>query len=70
MFHRHINPVQWQQSLEHARHVCARIFRDGGRPRDAIVAFGLTAPEVPVDWSVAVNRIAQALCAPSLRKAA
>jgi hypothetical protein len=70
MFPRHINPVQWQQALEHARQVCARIFRDGGRPTDAVLAFGLAAPEPGVDWSSVVDRIAQALCAPSMRRAA
>lgn len=70
MFPRHINPQQWQQSLGQARAVCARIFRDGGRPVDALRAFGLAAPDSMIDWSVAVDRIAQALCAPPLRKAA
>ena len=70
MFPRHINPQLWQQSLEQARHVCARIFRDGGRPADALVAFGLVAPDPVQDWSIAVDRIAQALCAPAVRKAA
>jgi hypothetical protein len=70
MFPRHINPVQWQQSLGQARQICARIFRDGGRPADAIRAFGLLATDGTIDWSVAVDRIAQALCAPTMRKAA
>ena len=46
-----------------------RIFRDGGSPTEACRAFGLTA-EPTADWSVAVDRIALALCAPTLRKAA
>jgi hypothetical protein len=66
----HLNPLQWQQAIGHARQVCARIFRDGGGPGDAIVAFGLGAPKSQVDWSIAVDRIAQALCARPLRKAA
>jgi len=68
---RHINPVQWQQAMGYARQVCARIFRDGGSPVDAIRSFGLGAADpAAADWSIAVDRIAQALCVPALRKAA
>jgi hypothetical protein len=67
---RHINPVQWQQAMGYARQACARIFRDGGTPADAVRAFGLAATQPAADWSIAVDRIAQSLCAPSLRKAA
>jgi len=67
---RHINPVQWQQAMDYARQACARIFRDGGSPGDAVRAFGLVMGEPAADWSIAVNRIAQALCAPALRRAA
>lgn len=65
----HINSVQWQQAIGYARQACARIFRDGGTPAEACRAFGLAA-DVAADWSVAVDRIAQTLCAPALRKAA
>jgi hypothetical protein len=65
----HINSVQWQQAMGYARQACARIFRDGGGPVDACRAFGL-AGEPAADWSIAVDRIALALCAPTLRKAA
>ena len=67
---RHINPVQWQQAMDYARQACARIFRDGGSPGDAIRAFGLVPGEPTGDWSIAVVRIAQALCAPVVRRAA
>ena len=67
---RHINPVQWQQAMGYARQACARIFRDGGSPSDAVRAFGLVMGESRADWSIAVVRIAHALCAPALRKAA
>jgi hypothetical protein len=67
---RHINPVQWQQSIGYARQACARFFRDGGTPADALAAFGVNAREHTADWSTAVERIAQTLCAPALRKAA
>jgi hypothetical protein len=67
---RNINPVQWQQALGYARQACARIFRDGGSPAAALAAFGLAAADPAADWSIAVDRIAQSLCAPALRKAA
>jgi hypothetical protein len=65
----HVNPVQWHQSLGYARQACARIFRDGGAPRDALKAFGMTPPS-GADWSKAVELIAESLCARPLRKAA
>ena len=65
----HVNSVQWQQTMGYARQACARIFRDGGSPTEACRAFGLSA-EPTADWSVAVDRIALVLCAPSVRKAA
>jgi hypothetical protein len=58
---RHINPVQWEQAMGHAREACAGIFRDGGSPRGALAAFGLGTDAA--DWSTAVDRIATALCA-------
>ena len=70
MFPRHINPVQWHQAIGYARQACARIFRDGGSPAEALEAFGVKAGEPAADWSVAVDRIAQALCATPLSKAA
>ena len=69
MVPRHISTVQWEQATGCARAACARIFRDGGTPGVALRAFGLVETE-GADWSTAVDRIAQALCTPSLRKAA
>ena len=69
MFPRHLNSVQWEQALGYARQACARIFRDGGSPQAALKAFGL-ADTGNADWSAAVDRIAQSLCAPQQRKAA
>jgi hypothetical protein len=68
MFPRHLNPVQWTQATGYARQVCARIFRDGGSAADALNAFGLPASDA--DWSTAVDRIAQSMCAIPVRKAA
>jgi len=65
----HIAAQRWQQSCDYARQICARFFRDGCAPRDALKAFGLSAPEA-VGWAVAVDRIALSLCAAPLRKVA
>jgi hypothetical protein len=70
MFPRHINPLQWNEAVGYARAVCARIFRDGGGPAEAVRAFGLTVVDAALDWSIAVDRIALALCAAPLRKVA
>lgn len=67
---RHISPVQWQQSVGYARQACARFFRDGLTPADALAAFNVAGGTRTDDWSTAVDRIAQTLCAPPLRKAA
>ncbi len=65
-----VNPVQWQQSVGYARSVCARVFRDGGQPSDALAAFGLDAASAPTDWSVVVDRIATQISKAPARKAA
>ena len=39
----YLSPIQWQQAIAVSRQECARIFRDGGTPGDALVAFGLKA---------------------------
>mgnify|MGYP000898514211 CR=1 FL=1 len=57
-----ISPVQWDQALGLARQSCARIFRDGGSPADAIQSFGL-ARSAGADWDRAIETIAQSLCA-------
>ncbi|HRK18347.1 MAG TPA: hypothetical protein PK970_05275 [Hyphomicrobiaceae bacterium] len=68
----HANPAQWEQSQGYARAVCARLFRDGGKPADALKAFGLPTSDVPRDWAVVVDRIAASMCTPAapMRKAA
>lgn len=64
MSHDHINPFEWHQAVGYARQCCARIFRDGGTPADAMAAFGIAvaAEEPTSDWSKAVEKIAGALC--------
>jgi hypothetical protein len=61
----HINPLQWHQAIGLARQSCARIFRDGGTPADALAAFGLAraSGERSADWSKVVEIIAEGLCA-------
>ena len=65
-----VNPVQWQQSVGYARSVCARVFRDGGQPADALAAFGFAAASAPADWSTVVDRIATQISKGQGRKAA
>lgn len=61
---KHIDTLQWSQALAIARQSCARVFRDGGVPADALKAFGLKSDAVPAaDWNRAVEAIAEVLCA-------
>ena len=65
------DPAQWNQAIGVARDVCARIFRDGGKPADAIATFGIAhATADRLDWSRAVTVIADSMCAIPVRKAA
>ena len=71
MIPQHVNPVQWQQNIGLARQACARIFRDGGAPGDALNAFGLAHGTPDIDWSTVVDRLATSLSSASpVRKAA
>ena len=67
---KHINPQQWQHAIGIARQTCARIFRDGGVPADALEAFGIVTNDGVSDWQQAVDSIAQSLCAAPLKRAA
>ena len=66
----HVDPVQWYQAIGHARQVCARFFRDGATPTDALQAFGLASRAEPTEWSRAVTAVAHAMCAAPRRMAA
>jgi len=57
-----ISPVQWDQALGLARQSCARIFRDGGSPPDALGLFGLKPTGRVPSWDHAIATIAQSLC--------
>lgn len=69
MSRNHINPLQWHSAVGVARQICARVFRDGGSPADAVIAFGMRNAE-DLTWSRAVEAIAERLCTRELRKAA
>jgi hypothetical protein len=58
----HINSVQWAQALGYSRQACARVFRDGGQPSDALSAFGLDVGADVIDWARTVELIADTLC--------
>jgi hypothetical protein len=67
----HVNPLQWHQAVGIARASCARFFRDGGKPEDALHAFGVPADaRTAGDWGKAVDAIAAMLCAAPARRAA
>lgn len=65
----HANAIEWHQSLGIARQACARIFRDGGSPADALKVFGLQ-PKPGADWSRTVELIAEMMASPVSRRAA
>jgi hypothetical protein len=66
-----INPMQWHPAMGVARQICARVFRDGGTPADAVTAYGLAVQgSETMTWSKAVEAIARSLCANTVRKAA
>ncbi|HMN38182.1 MAG TPA: hypothetical protein PKD49_10820 [Hyphomicrobium sp.] len=67
----HVNPIQWHQALAVSRQTCARVFRDGGTPAEALAAFGLTAAgEETPNWDKAVDQIAAVICAHPMARAA
>lgn len=67
----HLNPIQWHQALSVSRQTCARVFRDGGRPEEALAAFGLAAhADEKLSWEKAVDLIAAEICAHPVARAA
>lgn len=71
MIPEHINPLQWHQAMGFARQSCARVFRDGGTPAEALEAFGIVVQTGDkLDWDKAVERVAELLCAQPIRRAA
>jgi hypothetical protein len=57
----HVHPVQWEQAVGLARTNCARFYRDGADPADALSRFGLS--DNSANWDRAVRAIATYLCA-------
>jgi hypothetical protein len=67
----HMNSVQWTQAVGYSRQSCARVFRDGGTPADALAAFGLDTVGIEQShWARAVDLIAASLCQRPLALAA
>jgi hypothetical protein len=65
------DPALWDQSMGLARQACARIFRDGGSPSDALRTFAITTTQPnSLDWSKAVSLIAETLSVTPMRRAA
>jgi len=64
--------MQWHQAVGYARQSCARLFRDGGTPMDAVRAFDVCDDErgAANDWGKAVEAIAEVLCAQTVKRAA
>lgn len=73
MFADHVNSIARHQAIGIARQSCARIFRDGGTPRDALQAFAILRRDfdaLALTWDKAVELIAEALCTTPMRRAA
>lgn len=71
----HVTRMQWDNAVAIARQACARIFRDGGQPSDALKLFGLrpargSATPASATWDKAVEQIAESLCSRGDRRAA
>jgi hypothetical protein len=67
----HVNALQWHHAQSIARQTCARVFRDGGQPADALQAFDVKLTETHrLGWSRAVELITEALCQMPLQQAA
>lgn len=72
MIPEHINPLQWHQAMGFARQSCARVFRDGGTPVEALAAFGIktTAADGKLGWDRTVEKVAELMCSQPVRRAA
>jgi hypothetical protein len=63
MMMQHMDAAQMDHATGIARQVCARVFRDGGTPADAMEVFGIAHVDVHAGWRDAVDTIARALAA-------
>ncbi len=50
--------AQWHHATAVARQICARVFRDGGAPADALETFGLAHIDIASNWRDAIDAIA------------
>jgi len=57
-----INPVEWEQGLVIARSICAEFFKNGGKPIDALKAYGIYHISSHPNWQVAIDNIAYVKC--------
>ena len=59
----HANAMQWHHAQSLARQTCARVFRDGGQPVDALREFNVTLSDTrKLGWGRAVEVISESLC--------
>ncbi|MEZ5926368.1 MAG: hypothetical protein R3D57_18515 [Hyphomicrobiaceae bacterium] len=55
-----INPVQWSQAVGLARQAAARVYREGGGPREAALSFGVkVAKTQDLSWDRAIEMMAE-----------
>jgi hypothetical protein len=67
----HINALQWDHAQSIARQTCARIFREGGQPEDALQEFDLKSSQTSkLGWGRAVELITESMCQLPLKIAA
>jgi hypothetical protein len=67
----HVNSLQWHHAQSIARQACARVFRDGGQPADALQEFNVKLTETKnLGWGRAVELITESLCQLPLKMAA
>ena len=58
----HVHPLRWRHAVDVSRETCARFFRDGRSPADAVRSCGLALPGATT-WAQAVNMLAELHCA-------
>jgi hypothetical protein len=67
----HSNSMQWHHAQSIARQSCARVFRDGGQPTDALREFDVDVFHTgKLGWGRAVELITDSLCQLPLKTAA
>jgi hypothetical protein len=67
----HVNALQWHHAQSIARQSCARVFRDGGQPADALQTFNLPLTGThKLGWGRAVELITESLCQLPVKQAA